>query len=715
MLAHVEGAEIRNETSDARGPVVQAGFIHQVSVGGGPGRDMVPRQLPGAVRDFTGRTEYLTALDSLVPDDEPPDGTAVPGSVVITALDGAGGIGKTSLAVWWAHRVQHRFPDGTLHTNLRGYGPSEPATPGEALDAFLCALGVAAEGLPAGVDAKAALFRSLLADRRVLIVLDNANHPDQVRPLLPGSTGCVVVVTSRDSLTGLAVTDGAHRITLDLLTEPEAHALVTAIIGHARVAAEPDAVTELVRVCARLPLALRIAAVRVATMPHRTVAEVVADLRDARTRLDALSVGPDERTAVRAVFDWSYHRLTPEQASLFRLLGLHPGPEISVFAAAALTGWTPDTARRGMDELADAHLIEARPGGRYRFHDLLRAYAADRAHDQDTAHDRDEAGDRLVAWYAHTADYCDKLLYQGYRRLPYQLDPPAHQAPVNDLTDAASWLHTERENLTAALHYAAGRDLYPAFFVIALAFRASISWTGWEERVEVGRLATKVTQRSGDRYAEAFFRSILAETLMETLKYDEARAEHEQACAIARKIGAEPTYAMSMYGLGHLYIQQERFTEAITQLEQTLPIAMRVDVRTEALVESGLSDAHIGVGDYRQAIVHGERGRALRRRCGDRTGEAWVLEHNLARAWQRLDDHRQAIDLCRQAIEIGRAFPYLQHETLAGPLETMAQCLHQIGRTAEALSCWREAAAIYDQCGRGYAVERIQQQLRDAE
>ncbi|MFI6032536.1 NB-ARC domain-containing protein [Amycolatopsis magusensis] len=289
---------------------------------------VVPRQLPAAVRDFTGRTEHLAALDTLIPSDPGPESLDKQRarSVVITAVDGAGGIGKTTLALHWAHRIQDRFPDGTLHVNLRGYGPGEPATSAEALGGFLRALNVAPRAIPAEVEAQSALLRSLLAGRCVLMVLDNAHSAEQIRPLLPGTPGCMVVVTSRDSLTGLVVTDAAHRLTLDLLTEQEAHDLLIGIIGADRAAAEPEAVDDLIRRCARLPLALRIAASRVAAHPHLTVADVVAELADDRTRLDILSDTGDERAAIRTVFDWSYQRLPPEQARLFRRLGLHPGP-----------------------------------------------------------------------------------------------------------------------------------------------------------------------------------------------------------------------------------------------------------------------------------------------------------------------------------------------------------------------------------------------------
>lgn len=311
---------VRNEASGGlSGSVIQAGSIHHVSLTNSPAAPVVPRQLPLAIRDFVGRTEHLAALDALLPTEEA-------GTVVISALDGTGGVGKTTLAIHWAHRVQNRFPDGTLYVNLRGYGPGEPATPAEVLDGFLRALGCPPEGIPIGLEAQAGLYRSLLAGRRFLIVLDNANAADQVRPLLPGSAGCLALITSRASLTGLVISESAIRVTLDLLTPQEAVDLASTIIGNHRTDAEPESVVQLTQLCARLPLALRIAAHRAAARPQSLIADLVAELSDKQTRLDHLTVPGDELATVRTVLSWSDHALLADQSRMFRLLGLHPGP-----------------------------------------------------------------------------------------------------------------------------------------------------------------------------------------------------------------------------------------------------------------------------------------------------------------------------------------------------------------------------------------------------
>jgi tetratricopeptide (TPR) repeat protein len=623
--------------------VVQAGSIQHLSLTATTpawtDRPAVPRQLPGVVRDFTGRVEHLAALDALLPDDHDEQPADVPGAVVITALDGTAGIGKTTLAVCWAHRVQHQFPDGTLHVNLRGYGPGDPATPAEVLDGFLRALGTPPDAMPAGVDAQAALFRSLLAGRRMLLVLDNAHSADQVRPLLPGTPGCVVVVTSRDSLTGLVVTEGAHRLTLDLLTETEALNMVRNILGPAPVSGEPAAVAELIRLCARLPLALRIAASRVAAGAQVTVAEVVAELADAPTRLEVLSRGADERSAVRAVFDWSYRRLTEGQARLFRRLGLHPGPDLSVDATAAITGLDQSQTRRGLEELAAAHLITPSGRNRYRFHDLLRAYAAHQAHQYDSAADRHHALDGLLGWYAHTATTCDRLLYPAFARVARRPAIPAHPTPIADPGAAWSWLNIERGNVLAALRHAAAHGQHQHTLILAADTRFLGSLGGWEDVLEAVDLGLVAARQCGEHRAEAWFHDWRGGTLITLRRWDQARAEYQRAGTLAREIDDQYPYAWSLNGLARVCMGQGQFAEAMTLLRDALPLARGIDTgRCEAVVEGNLSIARAGVGDYQQALVHGRRGLALRRQCGDRSGEARAV-YDLARAWQGLGDY----------------------------------------------------------------------------
>ncbi len=342
----------------------------------GPAAPPVPRQLPPAAAHFTGRTAELETLTRTLDD----VGAGAPGTVVISAIGGPAGVGKTALALRWAHQIAGRFPDGQLHVNLRGFGPSAvPATPAQAIRGFLDALGVPPEQVPPLPEAQAGLYRSLLADRRLLLVLDNARDEEQVRPLLSASPGSLVLVTSRNQLSGLAAADGARLLSLDILSHGEAVQLLTARLG-ARPAPPPSRKrsAEIAVLCACLPLALTVAAARAAARPGFPLAALAAELRDAAGRLDALDVG-DPAASVRAVFSWSYHQLSTEAARMFRLLGLHPGPDISVPAAASLAATGVPAARGLLRELTRGHLIAEHVPRRYAVHDLLRAYAAAQA------------------------------------------------------------------------------------------------------------------------------------------------------------------------------------------------------------------------------------------------------------------------------------------------------------------------------------------------
>jgi hypothetical protein len=316
-LAHVpDDLDVRNETGGAvTGAVVQAGSIQQVTLTSAalPVQPQVPRQLPPRIRDFVGRVEDMAALDALLP---AAHHGAVAGAVGIAAVDGLPGVGKTALAVSWAHQVQGEFPDGTLYVNLQGYGPGEPVAPGEVLHRFLRALDIVPERIPIEVEARVGLYRSMLADRRMLIVLDNASTAEQVRPLLPANQGCLVLVTSRDSLSGLVISESATRVSLAPLAPQEAVELVGGIVGSRRLEAEFDSVCELVQMCDRLPLAVRIASSRIAARPHLRIADVLAEMGHGCGRLDALSTSMDEATSVRTVFGWSYQKLTTQQARL---------------------------------------------------------------------------------------------------------------------------------------------------------------------------------------------------------------------------------------------------------------------------------------------------------------------------------------------------------------------------------------------------------------
>lgn len=683
--------------------VVQAGDVANLVVAGWnhAGADrveprVVPRQLPLAVRDFTGRTEYLAALDALLS----ATGGGGAEAVVISAVDGAAGIGKTTLAVWWAHRVQDRFPDGTLYANLRGYGPGDPATATEVLDGFLRALGARAERIPAEVEARAGLFRSMLVGRRTLIILDNANSADQVRPLLPGAPGCVVVVTSRDSLTGLVVTECAARLTLDLLSEGEAVELVAGIVGAARAAEEPGAIRDLVRYCARLPLALRIAAGQAAD-PHTTVAEVVAELADEDYRLDVLSRSGDERAAVRAVFDWSYQRLAAEHARVFRLLGLHPGHEFGVHVAAATADLDLPEARRVLELLAEAHLVErAASRGRYRFHDLLRAYAASRAERDDTPAEREDARRLLLEWYACHAKTAYEILYRAHRDWYPSLSLAVQARPAISITGrqgAWAWFDLERENLVAAVRVADRYGHTPLVLLLAVTTAMVLNRRGrWDDLFDVHRRALVAARRSGDRITETGVLLNLAESHDSASQWQNAHDTYRAARELARDCGDEWREAVALNGLGVMDAQVGRYATAREHLVAALPLVPGAQHgRMEAVIESNLGVVCVGQGAYQQALHHARRSRALRRQAQDREGEAHVL-HIMALAHRGLGDRPEAIELCEQALAI-KEHDRSPRDT-AAILVTFGDLLRDTA-TARAIQCWREALRIYDDFG----------------
>ncbi|MFE0019751.1 CHAT domain-containing protein [Amycolatopsis sp. NPDC059021] len=443
VVPHGEG--VRNELGDVLGGCVQAGTITggvHLQVNGHGAKTPVPHELPPDVSGFTGRDDQLGELDRLLA--RSADSTAV----VISAVSGTAGVGKTALAVHWAHRARDRFPDGHLYADLRGYDSGRPIPPAEALEGFLRSLGLDDRDMPRGLDGRATLFRSLVADRRLLIVLDNARSAEQVTPLLPGTSSCFVVITSRDTLPGLLITHSAVRITVDLLPEHEAVALLRSQLAR-RVDAEPHAAAELAGRCAQLPLALRIAAELAISRPTAKLAELCDELADERRRLELFSASGNPRTAVPAVFSWSYRHLSPPEARAFRLLSLAPTARgLDVHGLAALTGSGLPEARNVLAMLLRTHLARETAGGRFHMHDLLRAYAAGLAAETDTGRERREALERLHHYYVHvTCQALDLIAPQhGTNRPPL----PAASTPTPALRDhehAISWLTSERLNI----------------------------------------------------------------------------------------------------------------------------------------------------------------------------------------------------------------------------------------------------------------------------
>ncbi|MGI5492687.1 BTAD domain-containing putative transcriptional regulator [Microtetraspora malaysiensis] len=389
-----------------------------------PSSPPVPRELPAGTYGFTGRADAIEALDAALAGDH----AGIGGPVALTVIAGPAGVGKTALGVHWAQRIMHRFPNGQLYLNLRGYSAEPRLRPLEALTALLRALGMPPQRMPSDTAQAAALYRSLMAGRRMLVLLDNAASAEQVRPLLPGAVGCLVVVTSRNRLSGLIVREGARRVTLDVLTPVEARELFVSFLGERRVVSEPEAVAEVAELCGRLPLALRIAAAHLADRPLQRIAHYAVELAEGN-RLAALEIAGDSGTAVRAALEESYETLAPEERRMFRLLGIAPGMDFTVEAAAAASGRGPQAAVRLLDRLAAAHLLDERVPGRFAFHDLVRLYARAQARVEDSDDERGEAVRRVYRWYLSGAESAADLLYSHVLRWAATYGNPATRVP----------------------------------------------------------------------------------------------------------------------------------------------------------------------------------------------------------------------------------------------------------------------------------------------
>ncbi|MGH3911339.1 MAG: ATP-binding protein, partial [Pseudonocardiaceae bacterium] len=636
----------------------------------------VPRQLPARTPHFVGRAAQLHQLTSLLDDTAPAGG----GTVVISAIDGTAGIGKTALALHWAHEAADRFPDGQLYVNLRGFEPTNtPTHPADALRGFLDAFAIPPERIPGGLDAEAGLYRSLLADRRVLVILDNARDADQVRPLLPASPGCLVVVTSRNQLTGLLTQHGAHPLTLDVLTAQEARALLARHLGPDRISADPDAVTDLIDHCARLPLALAIVAARAGTHPGFTLRVLAKELTDEDTRLDALDTG-ETATSIRAVFSWSYHQLSPPAARLFRLLGLHPGPDITLPAATQLADLRTPQAREALSELTRAHLLTQHTPGRYTFHDLLRTYATHQATMQDPQEEQDAALTRLFDHYLHNAASAINALHPTDQQHRPDLPPPAATAsPITDPATAQHWLDTERANLTAIIAHAAALGWHTYTIQLAntvlaryLNFGGPYRGGHYRDALAIYTHVRHAARHTEDRTAEALALTNLGLVCWRQGHYEQATDYYQQALTTCREIEFRAGEVQALSGLGLICWIQGHNQQATDYYQQALTTCRAVDHRAgEAwtLIAIGVSDWRYG--HYQQAADHFQHALTISREIGDPATEVWALTGTGVVECSR-GRYQQAIDYHERALTISRA---------VGDRANEAQVLTNLGRT----------------------------------
>ncbi|MBU2665232.1 tetratricopeptide repeat protein [Actinoplanes bogorensis] len=672
-------AVLRELLADQLGsdPSAEVEAVHRELLRGGgtasPVRGTRPAQLPPAPGGFVGRVAELARLGS----------AAGP----VAAVWGTAGVGKTALAVHWARTVRDRFPDGQLYVNLRGFDPhDEVASTAEVVHGFLEALGVRPPQVPAGLDAKIGLYRSLLDGRRILVVLDNARDAEQVRPLLPADAGCLAVVTSRIDLTGLVISAGATGVPLDAFTDAEARALLRDRLGTVRTEAEPAAVSALITTCAHLPLALAVVAARAVARPRQPLTAFAEQLGD--SALGALA-GGDPRTDVRSVFSWSYRALGSGAARMFRQLGLHPGPELGPGAAASLAGATPAVTAALMADLSAANLVAERPQGGWALHDLLRSYATS----LDTSADRGAAIRRMLDHYVHVANAGATLLNPRRAAIePVPPDPAAVVTPPADADAARDWFAAEQHTLKQAVTFAAAEGFETHAWQLARSMTTYLNYLGrWADLADVHTTGLSAARRTGDRQGQIHTLRDLGLACARQGRPEQAHAHFTESVELCAALGDDEKWGHSHLDLAELLGGQDRYLEAIHHIKQAATVhpaadggniagmlgwcyaqigdydqalhncreAVRLseshgDRWTRAGAWDSLGHIHHQLGDYREALTSYTNSLTLIREVGDRYREAEALDH-IADSYQAAGDSDAAADARRQAAAIRQA------------------------------------------------------------
>ncbi|MGP3969259.1 BTAD domain-containing putative transcriptional regulator [Streptomyces sp. 6N223] len=720
------GPELRElERRMLAGEPVDVGGEEQSQVG------VPPAQLPGDVAGFVGREAELTELDALLTDR---------GTVVVSAVAGTAGVGKTALAVRWAHRVRHLFPDGQLYVDLRGYGPDQPVTPEDALGGFLRALGQEGVSIPQDLAERAARFRTLADGRRMLVVLDNAHSVEHVRPLLPGSQTCFAVITSRDALAGLVAREGAHRVSLDRLPLADAGGLLREALGEDRVAAEPEAADALIERCARLPLALRITAELARSQPTRSLADLAAELAGQQDALDLLDIDGDPHTAVRTVFSWSYRRLDTAVARVFRLLGLHPGHDADAYAVAAMAGGGWRETRRALTVLLRAHLIDQTSGGRHQPHDLLRAYAAELCEDVDDQGERENALARLRDYYLSTASTAMDTTtpHEAYRR-PKVPAWGGEAPPLASRDHALRWLDAERANLLEVTRHG------DAAFTIAMSgtiWRYLDIGGYYDEAISLFPRVIQAAQATGDRLAEANTRVSLGLAIHRRgADHDAAVGHLERAKILYEEAGDRDAQAQAVNALGVMYGRRGELAESVRQFKLVLELigpdgpwprrraamsnignslkdlgryeeALRYVEDALHLSEQngddtnasnaliGIAELHVAMGRDDEARACARRGLSLARKTGYRVVETDCLRF-LGTMCRKQGDLEQALRHHDEALTVARAVG--DTHMLIEALNELATTHAATGNPAAALRLHDEALAVAVEAGYGRA------------
>jgi DNA-binding SARP family transcriptional activator/Tfp pilus assembly protein PilF len=665
---------------------------------------VLPRQLPAAPSGFIGRTDELAQLDKALSAQTAPGGT-----MVISAIGGAGGIGKTWLALHWAHQHVDRFPDGQLHVDLRGYDPTgDPTPPATALRGLLSALGVDPTEQPAEWDAQVGLYRSLVVDRRILLMLDNARDTTQVIPLLPGSPTCTVLVTSRHRLAGLATAHDARVLGLDVLSPDEAHTLLTGQLGEQRVSAEPDAVAELLTWCAGLPLALRIVAARATAEAHLPLAAVAEELHDHTSRLDALDTG-DLATNLRVTLSWSHHALSADAATVFELLGLAQGPDISLTAVASLTALTIERARLVLRELVNGSLLQQHEWGRYRMHDLVRLYAAEQARLGPAG---TEALRRLVSFYLHTAYAGEQLLHPQMTPIPIEPPLPGCQPhPLADEAAALAWFTAEHVNLLASHRLAAEQGWHALVWPLTYALN-TFHWRQacLPEGLAVARAGLAAAEHLADPTALGLAHQHLGLACARIGLRDEAIDELWQAITFAERSGDLGLQARAHHVLAGAWEEHGDAERALEHAMHALRLFEKLDMPVrEARARNAIGWYLALLGRYDQARVHCEAALAVFEQHSQQ-GEAATLD-SLGYIAQKTGQYTRALNRYRRALELRRELGNSYDQ--ATTLEHLGETHHALGQHNQTGPAWRQALTLYEAQHRTTEADRVRRRLAD--
>ena len=647
-----------------------------------------PTQLPADIGDFTGREAHVTHLcDMLLQEGT----TSSPGAVRIAVVAGAAGLGKTTLAVHAAHQIREQFPDGQLYVDLSG-ATAQPAAPGEVLARFLRDLGVDGNKVPAGADERAALYRTRLTSRRVLVLLDNAKDAAQVRPLLPGSASCAVLVTTRRRPTDLAST---RFVDLNVLETGEAMALFSRIVDDVRPAEEPEATAEVLLACAGLPLAIRICAARLAARKHWKIATMAKRLRDERRRLDELKTGD---LAVRASFQVSYDSLQTadygaDPARSFRLLGLWQGASISLPAAAALLDEEEGEMAEALEMLVDANLLESPGPDWYRFHDLLKFYATERAQAEEPEEERTVAVARLLQWYLATADASATIVSPHRYRVPFEHEPGAAPLSPASVEDALEWYETERENVLAAIRQAAGAGLHGvAWELAATLFPIFNRHDNWADCIIANRIGADSARLAGHRGGEAWTLQNLGQALAR-LRDEEALSVLEQALTLCREIGDRTGEGRTAVQLADAYYKLRGPEAALEHSLRSLKVLR--EVGNASLLGSGLNNHGefcLELGRLDEAAEYFREAYEIWERIGG-FGKGHVL-HNLGRVQMESGQLADAIATLTEARSVHKASGDLIGQ--ATTLKYLGRARHATGDDDQARTAWDEALAIFE-------------------